>query len=624
MAGRAAKLCWLLSMVAVNAGLLQALDLGSPISLRRPGGGNSTKAEISYSKKRSIIVFHKEPNNGHLLLHICGKNGTKSAWAAQQLPAYCRLAPGTCKRVYTTTLIGAAGNFTIKELMILATCMPGGIKYKEADGKVQIPSIHRDESTEDAEDASAAPTAGGKRRKVLQQPMSLSTPMGIASPRSPTGSGGFGASLPTSNIGITGMTPPQPMGSGLPSPQATTSNLMPSATPAAEADKGPRVGLGQEEFRSAATWQNVISNPTSNATTAEVREALKKFAYGRPNGVLWNLDRIDQRHLPLDHQYRYGSLDSSGTGKGVTVYVVDSGVRLTHQEFVSDLTGQRRATFGIDYVGNFTQDSPAHDCDGHGTHVAATAVGRNVGVAKEANVVAVRVLDCEGTGTISDLVAGLDWVGRVATPPAVATLSLGVPVGEWSRSLEESARGLIRQFNISVVVASGNSDVDSCYIAPADVGETISVAGSDLATKFNKTSYGDVEGFYSYSNTGSCVDIFAPGVDIYSACGGTFRCAQVNDSSYTWGSGTSMAAPHVAGVVAMYLQDHPNAQPAEVKSVLIAAATKATLNLTGARPGTPNRLLCSDLQGNDFVTASSGPPTQNTTSVYNSFSPGAP
>lgn len=173
--------------------------------------------------------------------------------------------------------------------------------------------------------------------------------------------------------------------------------------------------------------------------------------------------------------------------------------------------------------------------DGHGTHVAATAVGRNVGVAKEANVVAVRVLDCEacphhsqyearmrstsghlftgslhagkphtvismqGTGTISDLVAGLDWVGRVATPPgnavpesnavlasqfntarveissevwpsdtAVATLSLGVPVGEWSRSLEEAARSLIRQFNISVVVASGNSDVDSCYIAPGE------------------------------------------------------------------------------------------------------------------------------------------------------------
>ncbi|EIE20313.1 subtilisin-like protein [Coccomyxa subellipsoidea C-169] len=320
----------------------------------------------------------------------------------------------------------------------------------------------------------------------------------------------------------------------------------------------------------------------------------------------------------------YGTLSSSGTGRGVTVYVVDSGVRLSHQEFVSELTGQRRATFGIDYVGNFTQDSPTHDCDGHGTHVAATAVGRNVGVAKEANVVAVRVLDCEGTGTISDLVAGLDWVGRVAKPPAVATLSLGVPVGEWSRSLEEAARSLIRQYNISVVVASGNSDVDSCYIAPADVGETISVAGSDLGTKFNTTSFGDVEGFYSYSNTGSCVDVLAPGVDVYSACGGSFRCAQVNDSSYTWGSGTSMAAPHVAGVAAIYLQDHPQAQPAEVKSVLIAAATKATLNLSGSRPGTPNRLLYSNLQGNDFVTASSGPPTQNTTSSYNGLGSVAP
>ncbi|CAL5228885.1 g12100 [Coccomyxa viridis] len=122
------------------------------------------------------------------------------------------------------------------------------------------------------------------------------------------------------------------------------------------------------------------------------------------------------------------------------------------------------------------------------------------------------------------------------------------------------------------------------------------------------------DGYYTFSNLGSCVDIFAPGVDVYAACGGTFRCTQVNDTSYTWGSGTSMAAPHVAGVVAIYLQQQPKALPSEVKGTLIAAATKGTLDLSSARPGTPNRLLYSFIGASDIVSASMGPPApRNTT-----------
>lgn len=159
----------------------------------------------------------------------------------------------------------------------------------------------------------------------------------------------------------------------------------------------------------------------------------------------WNLDRVDQRELPLDRKYKH--VDSASTGKGVTVYVLDSGARMTHQEF----TG--RISSGFDFV---DEDEDASDCDGHGSHVAATAAGKGVGLAKDADIVAVRILDCNGDGSVSDTVAALDWVAEHAEGPSVVVLSLGIEgPSSGSRILEEATKSLVRNYGITTVVASG-------------------------------------------------------------------------------------------------------------------------------------------------------------------------
>eukprot|EP00891_Asterochloris_glomerata_P006426 jgi/Astpho2/6426/e_gw1.00093.2.1_t len=212
--------------------------------------------------------------------------------------------------------------------------------------------------------------------------------------------------------------------------------------------------------------------------------------------ALWNLDKIDQRELPLNGEYRYGTLTTEGAGRGVTIYVVDSGVRISHNEFQPWTGGgPSRASYGFNFM---DPSSPPDDCDGHGTFVASTAAGRSVGSDRlrgpvQAEVVAVRVLDCNGTGSISDTVAGLDWVASSYKLPAVISMSLGVPAGNWSsqqntcrklelsachahgglfalcRILEDAVRSLILTNGITVVVASGNNDVDACTVAPACV-----------------------------------------------------------------------------------------------------------------------------------------------------------
>ena len=259
------------------------------------------------------------------------------------------------------------------------------------------------------------------------------------------------------------------------------------------------------------------------------------------------------------------------------------------------------------YRYDFVDDDPnSEDCDGHGTHVASTVIGRSVGIAKQAHVIAVRVLDCEGSGNISTTVAGLDWVTDNYKKPAVVALSLGVSIGRWSQSLEDSVRNLINVHAIPVIVASGNSAVDSCQIAPANVPETITVAASDLRSKFSETQDADVESVYRWSNTGRCVDLFAPGVDIYAACGGASRCHEVNDETYTWASGTSMAVPHVAGVAAVYLGDFPEMTPAALKAELVNTSTKDKILSGFSKPKTPNRLLYS-LGMESIVMATEGP-----------------
>lgn len=170
------------------------------------------------------------------------------------------------------------------------------------------------------------------------------------------------------------------------------------------------------------------------------------------DGNLWHLDRVEKRNLPLNGEYHYGDEKNIGTGSGVTIYVIDSGIKKDHQEFrYGDGSSGSRASYGYDFV---EDDEEPDDCDGHGTHVAATAIGLQVGIAKNAKMVSLRILDCVGSGTISDTVAALDWVAANAKKPAVVILSLGIQVGSWSRVLEEATRSLVRQHGITVVVAS--------------------------------------------------------------------------------------------------------------------------------------------------------------------------
>eukprot|EP01025_Chloroclados_australasicus_P029928 TRINITY_DN2991_c1_g1_i2.p1 TRINITY_DN2991_c1_g1~~TRINITY_DN2991_c1_g1_i2.p1 ORF type:complete len:590 (-),score=54.45 TRINITY_DN2991_c1_g1_i2:509-2245(-) len=322
---------------------------------------------------------------------------------------------------------------------------------------------------------------------------------------------------------------------------------------------------------------------------------------------LWNLDRIDQRLLPLNRQYLFGGPYYVGTGKNVTIYVVDSGIRANHTEFQDWDSLQQRVGSGLDTVDN---DDDASDCDGHGTHVASIAVGRGVGVAKQAEVVAVRVLDCQGAGKTGNLVAGLDWVSSNAKSPAIVTLSLGLEKNDnITLALETIIRNMVEKQNITFIVASGNSAQNlpqvqtSCDISPAYMSEVITVAASDLTSKFGQQQFpyttfqlDSEEGVYQQGNTGECVDIFAPGVDIYGACGGEERCTDASDTTYTWQSGTSMAVPHVAGAAAIFLSEVPHATPAEVKKVLMGTSTTNRISSPIMQPGTKSNLLYVNIQ----------------------------
>ena len=268
----------------------------------------------------------------------------------------------------------------------------------------------------------------------------------------------------------------------------------------------------------------------------------------------WGLDRIDQRSLPLDSTFT-----PAGNGAGVTVYVIDTGIRTTHTEYAS------RVVAGYDFVDN---DSDPSDCDGHGTHVAGTAVGSTYGVAKAASVSGVRVLNCYGNGYTSDVVAGMNWVRtNHSSGDAVVNMSLG---GGGSKSIDDAVAALTSA-NITVVVAAGNSNDDAQYYSPARASTAITV-GSTTSTDARS----------SFSNYGSTVDIFAPGSSILSAW------YTSNTASNTL-NGTSMASPHVAGAAAVYLGLNPGSTPAQVASALTSVST--TDAVTSAGSGSPDRLL---------------------------------
>lgn len=274
------------------------------------------------------------------------------------------------------------------------------------------------------------------------------------------------------------------------------------------------------------------------------------------NNPTWGLDRIDEADLPMDGLY-VDDVD----GTGVNAYVIDTGVMISHSDF------NGRAQNGWDFVDN---DSVANDCNGHGTHVAGTIGSSTYGVAKNSTITAVRVLDCQGSGTNSGVIAGVDWVAQNASLPAVANMSLG---GGSSTALDNSVQGAI-DAGVVFAVAAGNSDSDACVGSPNRVADALTVASS---TSTDARS--------SFSSWGSCIDLFAPGSSITSTW---------NNGSTNTISGTSMASPHVAGVAVLYLQSNPSATPSAVNSAVVANAVSGKISDTA---GSPNLLLQSRFGG---------------------------
>ncbi|MBR9871319.1 MAG: S8 family peptidase [Gammaproteobacteria bacterium] len=295
-------------------------------------------------------------------------------------------------------------------------------------------------------------------------------------------------------------------------------------------------------------------------------------------GATWGLDRIDQTVLPLDEQYRY----PASAGAGVSVYVIDTGLRDTHREFAGRVIEGRNFAVNdagflglgaLPLVGPFlnlggsTDATDTTDCNGHGTHVASTSVGSTYGVAKQASIAAVRVLDCSGSGSNADVIAGVDWVAANHQAPAVANMSLG---GGASEALDSAVRGAIEE-GVTFVVAAGNDDADACGGSPNRVEPAITVGST---TRDDQRS--------SFSNHGQCLDIFAPGSDITAAW-------HEGDNQTNTISGTSMASPHVAGVSALILSEQPGLTPAQVADAVINLGTGNVLN--GIKAGSPNLLL---------------------------------
>lgn len=325
-----------------------------------------------------------------------------------------------------------------------------------------------------------------------------------------------------------------------------------------EKDKEVETRRGSVQQRLSKVFNGAIADLT-RSQAALLRKSTNVLWVEEDKGVTtqatnsWGLDRIDQQSLPLNNQYSYAT-----NGAGVDAYVVDTGVLKTHTQFSNRMSNAFFDLFG----GNGT------DCNGHGTHVAGTIAGSTFGVAPAATVIPVRVLDCNGGGSVSGVIAGIDWaINHHTSNPAVMNLSLGTTKSDSLNSAIDRAFA----DGITVVVAAGNANVDACTTSPSSNKVSALTVGATTRT--------DVRA--SYSNFGTCLDMFAPGSEIDSAW-------ISNNSSTNRLSGTSMAAPHVAGLAARYLSAAPSSSPATVMSALINSSTSNVVTSIGT--GSPNKL----------------------------------
>ncbi|MFW6690915.1 S8 family peptidase [Streptomyces sp. MAR4 CNX-425] len=329
---------------------------------------------------------------------------------------------------------------------------------------------------------------------------------------------------------------------------------------------------GAADARPEHVYRSALRGFSAGMSRAEAAELARdpRVAYVEQDAVVttaatqadatWGLDRIDQRDLPLSTTYTYDT-----TAPDVTAYIIDTGIRTGHDEFGG------RASVGTDTVGDGRN---GQDCNGHGTHVAGTVGGSTYGVAKEADLVAVRVLNCNGSGSTAGVVDGIDWVTANANGPSVANMSLG---GGASATLDDAVERSI-DAGVTYAVAAGNGNIfgwpqDACGYSPARVPGALTVGATD-----------DTDRRASWSNYGTCLDLFAPGVNITSSWSGS-------DTDTNTISGTSMATPHTAGVAALYLQQHPAATPAQVGRAVVDNTTPGKVQ--DPRSGSPNRLLHS-------------------------------
>ncbi|MFI8853332.1 S8 family peptidase [Streptomyces sp. NPDC053499] len=308
---------------------------------------------------------------------------------------------------------------------------------------------------------------------------------------------------------------------------------------------------GYSAKMSASEAKELAADPAVDKVYANQRHSITGEQADPPS---WGLDRIDTPELKLDKKYVY----PDGAGEGVTAYIIDTGVRTTHQDFGD------RAKSGFDAVDG---DDDASDGNGHGTHVASTVAGKAHGVAKKANVVAVRVLDDQGSGTTEQVVEGIDWVTKNAKAPSVANMSLG---GGADEALDKAVQNSIKA-GVTFAVAAGNESSDAGNSSPARVKEALTVGATD-----NKDAQA------TFSNYGEALDLYAPGVDITGAW-------NTGDDATDTISGTSMASPHVAGAAAVYLSGHKDATPEAVSKALTEGASKDVVGNPGQ--GSPNLLL---------------------------------